>query len=193
MPVHTPVTTRGIYFITFTCFRWQPLIQLTSGYDLVYNWFDVLSWKGHAITGYVIMLNHLHILLYYSGRGSSLNTVVGNGKRFMAYAIVNRLNRRREISLLALMSHAVRASDRERGKKNEVWKESFDVKPYRTENFTLQKLHYIHNNSCAGKWRLAVTSFDYLHSSASFYISGKPGVYRVRDYREFLRLEVSEE
>jgi len=76
--------------------------------------------------------------------------VVGNGKRFMAYEIINRLNRRREISLLALMSHTVRVSNRERGKKHEVWKESFDVKPCRTENFTLKKLHYIHNNPCGG-------------------------------------------
>ena len=30
----------GIYFITFTCYKWMPLIELTNSYDLVYNWFD---------------------------------------------------------------------------------------------------------------------------------------------------------
>jgi hypothetical protein len=29
-----------VLFITFACFRWLPLIALTNGYDLVYNWFD---------------------------------------------------------------------------------------------------------------------------------------------------------
>ncbi|MDQ3845244.1 MAG: hypothetical protein M3342_14710 [Bacteroidota bacterium] len=27
----------GLYFITFTCYGWLPLIQLTDGYDLVYK------------------------------------------------------------------------------------------------------------------------------------------------------------
>jgi len=44
----------GYFFMTFTCFNWLPLIETTSGYDLVYNWFDVLKENGHQITGYVI-------------------------------------------------------------------------------------------------------------------------------------------
>ena len=30
----------GIYFITFTCYKWMPLVELTDSYDLVYNCFD---------------------------------------------------------------------------------------------------------------------------------------------------------
>jgi REP element-mobilizing transposase RayT len=91
MAIHKPVTQPGIYFITFTCYKWLPLIDMVNGYDLVYNWFDILLAKGHATTGYVIMPNHLHLLLHYSGGAQSLNTLVGNGKRFMAYDIVKRL------------------------------------------------------------------------------------------------------
>lgn len=29
--------SEGIYFITFTCHEWLPLLELTKGYDLVYN------------------------------------------------------------------------------------------------------------------------------------------------------------
>jgi len=37
MAIHQVVTRPGIYFITFTCHHWLPLIEQTKGYDLVYN------------------------------------------------------------------------------------------------------------------------------------------------------------
>jgi REP element-mobilizing transposase RayT len=53
----------GIYFITFTCKNWLLLFKLTNSYDAVYKWFDHLKTKGHYITGYVILPNHLHVLI----------------------------------------------------------------------------------------------------------------------------------
>ena len=186
MSVHKPVTEPGIYFITFTCHQWLQLIEITKAYDLVYNWFNVLSSKGHTVTGYVVMPNHLHLLLHFAGGNQSLNTHVGNGKRFMAYEIINRLKQQNETNILNKLSQDVQAKDKSRGKKHEVWIDSFDVKQCRTEKFILQKLHYIHNNPCTGKWNLADSSIHYLHSSASFYISGRQGGYAVKDYREFI-------
>jgi hypothetical protein len=72
------------------------------------------------------------------------------------------------------------------GKKHEIWKDSFDVKECRTEKFVLQKLLYIHNNPCSGKWKLAESPELYLHSSALFYLSGKHSSYPVKDYKIFL-------
>jgi REP element-mobilizing transposase RayT len=187
MSIHTPLKATGIYFITFTCHQWLQLIERVKGYDLVYRWFDILSVNGHAITAYVIMPNHLHLLLYYVGSGKSLNTIIGNGKRFMAYAIVDRPECRKEEGLLARLRSGVRVTDRKRGKKHEVWIDTFDVKQCRTEKFVLQKLNYIHNNPCAGKWKLADSIIQYPHSWALFYINGKMGNYPVKDYREFLR------
>lgn len=193
MSIHTPVTTSDIYFITFTCHRWLSLIEIVKGYDLVYKWFDTLSAKGHTVTGYVIMPNHLHLLLHYNGHGQSLNKIVGNGKRFMAYDIIKRLDEQKEACLLAKLRSAVSAADRKRGQKHEVWIDSFDVKSCRTEKFILQKLNYIHNNPCTGKWRLAPSPIDYPYSSALFYLTGKTGLYPVKDYLEFLSLNKFED
>lgn len=186
MSLHQKITKQGIYFITFTNHAWLPLIQLTDGYDLVYNWFRILNGNGHVITGFVIMPNHLHLLLYYSGGNQSLNTIVGNGKRFMAYDIVERLQKAGNTEIITRLQQDVKAKDRSRGKIHEVWKDAFDVKECRTEKFIMQKLNYIHNNPCSGKWKLADGPIHYLHSSASFYISGKKGIHEVRDYREFM-------
>jgi len=53
----------------------------------VYNWFDHLKGKGHFISGYVIMPNHIHTLIAFRNTGQAINTIVGNGKRFIAYEI----------------------------------------------------------------------------------------------------------
>lgn len=86
MSVKTAIEERdSIYFITFTCRGWQPLFELTASYDPVYRWFDQLTLKGHYITGYVTLHNHLHVLIGFKALTPSSNTILRNGKRFMAY------------------------------------------------------------------------------------------------------------
>jgi REP element-mobilizing transposase RayT len=183
MSIHTQEERKGIYFITFTCHNWLPLIDITNSYDLVYKWFDVLSGKGHSIVGYVIMPNHVHLLLHYAGGRQSLNTIVGNGKRFLAYGIVRRLEDMKKDKLLDKLKKAVKAKDREKGQKHELWEDSFDIKQCRSENFILQKLNYMHWNPCTGKWKLADRPYTYLHSSSSFYELGKKTYPLLKDYR----------
>ena len=65
MPIRRKIPFReGNYFITFTCFQWMPLIRLIQGYDLVYQWFDKLYLLGHYVCGYVIMPNHIHLMIW---------------------------------------------------------------------------------------------------------------------------------
>ena len=90
----------GIYFITFTCKNWLPLFQLTNSYDAVYKWFDHLKTNGHYIAGYVILLYHLHVLIGFKVLTQSINTVVSNGKRFIAYEIVKRLEEQNNTAIL---------------------------------------------------------------------------------------------
>ena len=81
----------GLYFITFTCWKWLSLFEITSGYDLVYNWFDIMKKDGNKICGYVIMPNHLHILVHFKKVKKSINQTISNGKRFLAYSLIKRL------------------------------------------------------------------------------------------------------
>jgi len=189
MSVHTTVKTRGIYFITFTCHNWLPLIEKADGYGAAYKFFEVLKTKGHHVTAYVLMPNHVHFLLHYTGEVFSLNTIIGNGKRFMAYDIIKKLNEKQESKLLEVLQKSVQYKDRQKGQRHIVWKDSFEVKECRTKNFLLQKLHYIHNNPVSGKWSLAPSSTDYLHSSARFYYSGKHQMFEVVDYEKLLDWE----
>jgi hypothetical protein len=38
MPIKRSIPyNEGVYFITFTCYNWLPLIDMVKGYDLVYK------------------------------------------------------------------------------------------------------------------------------------------------------------
>ena len=182
----------GIYFITFTCKNLLPLFELTNSYDAIYKWFDYLKASGHYITGYVILPNHLHVLIGFKALTQTINTVVSNGKRFIAYEIVKRLEGQNNTAILKTLSVAVIDSDRKRGKLHQVFENSFDAKECRREEFIKQKLSYMHGNPCKGIWNLARSPSDYLHSSALFYDTGKHSTYEVTNYKELEDINLTE-
>ncbi len=94
--------------------------------------------NGHYISGFVIMPNHVHALISFKNNGQSINTIVGNGKRFMAYEIIKRLEAQGETKILTNLQLGVTAKDRLKNKKHEVWKYSFDWKECHTNEFMLQ-------------------------------------------------------
>lgn len=75
--------------------------------------------------GFVIMPNHLHVLLFPTHTGTSLNKLVGDGKRFMAYDIVNNLKKSGKNSILKILQQGVEAREKLKGKKHQVFKTVF--------------------------------------------------------------------
>jgi REP element-mobilizing transposase RayT len=173
----------GIYFITFTCCNWLPLFDEANGYSVVYKWFDHLKKNGHYILGYVIMPNHVHCLLAFRNtQCETINRIVGNGKRFMVYELVNLLQDAGKDDLLTKLKSLIKKNEKERGKLHQVFEPSFDWKECTSEKFIIQKLRYIHENPCRGKWNLVLQPEDYDHSSARYYLTGTQGVYDVMSY-----------
>jgi REP element-mobilizing transposase RayT len=162
----------SIYFVTFTCIKWKRLFEISDAYNIVYKWFDSLFEKNIKILAYVVMPNHVHLLIYFSQMPKSLNTIIGNAKRFMAYAIVKRLEERNEIELLEELNSLVKGNERKKGQRHKVFEDGFDAKQCYSREFLLQKLDYIHNNPVSKKWRLVDDYTDYEHSSAASYKTG---------------------
>jgi REP element-mobilizing transposase RayT len=185
MPVKRTIPhNSGMFFITFTCYQWLSLIDKVNGYDIIYQWFDHLKSKGHFINAYVIMPNHVHALISFINTTQSINTIIGNGKRFMAYEIINRLEKNNETTLLEQLAGGVEATRKVNKKLHEVWELSFDWKDCRSNEFVWQKLDYMHHNPCTGKWQLAVNAIEYIHSCARFYLTGVQGIYPVTNFME---------
>ena len=137
---------------------------------MIYKSFTVLKGTYHAdIIAYVIMPNHLHVIVHLNKKGFALNTIIANGKRFMAYEIINRLKEKENVELLDRLENLVTERERKKGQLHKVFKDSFDAKAIITQHFLMQKINYIHNNPVSGKWMLAKDFIEYEHSSASFY------------------------
>lgn len=183
--------TNGIYFITVTCHAWTPLFEIADAYDAVYNWFNVLKKKGHYVPAYIIMPNHFHVLVAFSGINNNINRIVGNGKRFMAYDIIEKLKKKNATGILAKLSGAVTEFEKKRGKLHEVFEPSFDCKECMTKKFLLQKFEYIHNNPCKGKWQLATSPGEYIHSSAGYYENGTQGIYILTNIMDVLQMDLT--
>ena len=178
--------TNEIYFCTITCYEWLPLFEESNGYDSVYNWFEYLRKNGCQILSYVIMPNHLHVLLYPTDPDKILNKLVANGKRFMAYDIISRLTSLNKIGLLNQLKEGVQKNEARKGKKHQVFRLSFDARECFNMEVLEQKLDYIHHNPVSGKWNLVDDYCEYEHSSASFYEEDKQPKFPLMHYKDIV-------
>ena len=195
-----------IYFVTFTCHKWLPLFQMTNTYECFYKWFDYLNNNHCQLLGYVIMPNHFHGLIYFFNSKKNLNRIVGNGKRFLAYYIVDQLEEQavhqsplREtligqvaydevqsgIEVLSLLEKDVSANERLKNKKHQIFRPSFDAKECFNTEMVETKLDYIHHNPVSGRWNLVGDFIDYPFSSAAYYEFGKENRF-VKHYQDFV-------
>lgn len=137
------------------------------------------------------MPNHVHATIAFRKTVKSINTIIGDGKRFIGYSIVERLEKKGHTDLLKQQENAVNKSDKKRSKLHEVWEDSFDWKECNSDAFTWQKLDYMHENPCVGKWKLAENAISYADSSARFYISGVHAKYTVLNFRELADINLT--
>ena len=138
-------TTENTWFITFTCFNWLPLFDVTNSYHLVYKWLKLIDQKYQVKTnGFVIMPNHVHLLLYLTQPDVDLNILISNAKRFMAYELIERLKDKKRYDLLEILSSSCTEKERAKGQLHKGFKPSFDAKPVYTLEFLYQKLDYIY-------------------------------------------------
>jgi hypothetical protein len=91
--------------------------------------FNHLKQEGHYIIGYVIMPSHVHAIIAFSNTGKSINSIVSNGKRFIAYDLVKRLQQQNSSLILSELSLSLNNTERKEGKLHNVFETSFDWKP----------------------------------------------------------------
>jgi len=120
----------------------------------------------------------------------SLNIVIGNAKRFIAYEIIKRLEADKNVLLLQELFDSVKKGERKKGQRHKVFEDSFDAKECYSNEFVFQKLDYIHRNPVSKKWSRkfsGVNDFtDYPYSSASFYEKGSGNYDKLQHINEIL-------
>ncbi|MBK7114376.1 MAG: hypothetical protein IPH60_18300 [Flavobacteriales bacterium] len=162
----------AVYFGTFTCYQWIPLLHMTNAYDAVYKWMHIAHGLGYRFFGYAIMPNHFHFVIRVP-EGGAVNTVLANGKRFLAYEIIERSKALGLDDVLLQLQQGVRASDSARKQKHRVFATSTDLIELFDARMIEQKLKYIHANPVSKKWHLVDDAVEYPHSSFAFYADGR--------------------
>jgi len=157
-----------IYFITFTVLDWKKVFTSDKYCQPVYKWFDYIKKEySNKIYGYVIMPNHIHLLIYISNKSPKISTLIMNAKRFIAYEMVYLLEKDKQYKILNIFK--ANANTKKKA-KHKVFTDRYDSLIIESEKFFRQKLNYIHNNPCQAHWQLAHNPEDYKYSSAANYI-----------------------
>jgi hypothetical protein len=135
------------------------------------------------------MPSHVHAIIAFSNTGKTINGIVSNGKRFIAYDLVNRLQQQNSSLILSELSSSLNNTETKEGKLHNVFETSFDWKECRTEKFIQQKLDYIHFNPCKAK--LVELPEKYEHSSAKYNYTGEQGIYPVTNFMELRDIDLT--
>ncbi len=164
------------HFITATVVDWVDVFSRKIYRDSVIDCFDYcIKNKGMILYSYVIMSNHLHMIVQ-SNEGK-LSDLLRDFKKFTSKTILDKIQSepesRREWMLerfkLATESHS-------RNKNFQYWQYGNHAEEIYSEKFMWSKIDYIHFNPV--RTGIVLRPQDYIYSSASNYIDNK-GIIKV--------------
>ncbi|MDB5114531.1 MAG: hypothetical protein JWQ79_23 [Mucilaginibacter sp.] len=160
---------QAIYYMTFTIVGWIDVFSRQSYRDMVIDSFKYCQEnKGLHLHAYVIMSNHIHLIVSVD-EGHNLSDFVRDCKKFTAKQILddienNNIESRREWMLHQFKYYASRHS---RNETYQLWQHENHFVELSSPAFMQQKIDYIHENPVnAG---LVYRAEDYVYSSASNY------------------------
>ena len=158
-------------FVTTTIIDFIYLFDKEALTNIVIDNINHYIPKYHiCINGFVIMPNHIHLLLNAPGQ-TLISKFMGKIKEFSAKEIISWCIQNNESDLLHRFATA--AIESKRGRKYQVWQMGFDNIAITKQRDILIKLNYIHNNPLQERWGLCRVAEDYPFSSAGYYITGK--------------------
>ena len=148
--------TRQLHFITFSCYHRAPFLDtLNARNTFIQSLERTRRWYGFYVVGYVVMPEHVHLLISEPER-SSLHVALQ-----MLKQIVSRKLRRK------LADHP-------------FWQPRYYDFNVWSERKRMEKLRYIHNNPV--KRGLVANPEEWEWSSFRHYITGEEGVVEIESW-----------
>jgi putative transposase len=167
------------FFVTTTSYQWNHVLANDGCKRIICHSIDFLNEKYKTyILGYVIMPNHIHLILIFPN-GNRLSDWMRDLKKFTAVKIRQEIERSGDFSLLECM----RVADKKQVFK--IWEDRFDDVMLTGSSLLNTKLDYIHTNPLQEHWNLVTRPEEYEFSSARFYESGEQLNCRVTHFKEF--------
>lgn len=168
------------FFITTTCYNKYHLLKTIEVQELIASSLNFLCNKYSAhIFAYVVMPNHLHLIIYFEG-DNRLSDFMRDFKKFTSVKI------RQIIEKIDGTDSLENIRFEHRSQKFKVWSDRFDDVYIRNKDLFQVKFDYIHNNPLQEHWKLADKPEDYVYSSAAYYYGTYQGIVKVRNYIDFI-------
>jgi putative transposase len=158
--------TGDLHFITFSCYRRVSLLGSGPARDtFVVTLERVRRWYGFYLIGFVVMPEHVHLLLSEPERGN-LAVVL----QMLKQIVSQKLNERREKPGAPSFSRSVREGGAPRSHLPFWQPRYYDFNVW-SESKLAEKLDYMHQNPV--KRGLVTRPEDWIWSSARHYATGE--------------------
>ncbi len=162
-------------YLTLTLVGWIDIFTRQRYRDIV---IDSLKYcqenKGLRICGYVIMSNHIHLIVYTEG-GNQLSDVLRDFKKFTAVHILKSIEAetesRREWLVYLFRFYAKNTSNTS---NHQFWQHDNHLIALWSQKVIWQKLDYIHLNPVRAG--IVARPQDYVYSSAGDYYENRKGL-----------------
>jgi REP element-mobilizing transposase RayT len=165
-----------LHYVTFQIVRWVDIFTRQVYRDIV---IDSLKFcrqhKGLEIYAFVIMSNHIHLLM--RSQEARLSDTIREFKSFTAKKILEAIHTESESRrewMLNLFEFSAR--QHKRNEKYQIWTHENHAEIIYSNKFIDQKINYIHENPVRAG--IVERAEDYLYSSAKNY-AGLQGVLEI--------------
>ncbi len=167
---------RNGYYITTSVNKFIKIFRERKYIDIILENLNFYRKKyGFKLIGYVIMPDHLHMMIYPDQkRVVEISRFIEDFKKFTSRKLRELMVKNRKSGWLKLF----RLSDgKKKNWKYQIWQQGFDDLGVYSPKVVRTKLNYIHNNPVRAE--LAEQPEDYLYSSARNYILNDHSVIKV--------------
>jgi len=157
----------GLYFLTFQVINWIDIFTRKVYRDIIINNLKYcIENKGLQVFAYVIMSNHVHIVL--NSTVGKLSDTIRDFKKYTSRIILETFqtgNESRREWMLNQFEFAARKHSR--NQSYQFWTHENHAIELLKPDFTAEKVDYIHNNPVRAG--IVLNPEDYLYSSARNY------------------------
>lgn len=156
------------HFMTFTIENWIDVFSRKDYKDIIVdNLKYCIKRKGLVVYGYVIMSNHIHLII--QSNKNDLSGLVRDFKKFTSKAIVEHIKSSQE-SRAEWMLELFRKNTESHGRNKtyQVWRYGNHPEEIFSEKFLWSKLDYIHLNPVRAG--IVEKASEYIYSSAKNYV-----------------------
>jgi putative transposase len=164
---------QGLYFLTFTVVDWIDVFTRPQYKQIIVDSLKhCQAHKGLLIHAYVIMTNHIHLIVSRKSEAPSLSDIIRDFKKFTARQLLQAVQNPAESRRDWMMPLFKKAGTKNPNNEHfQFWiQDSHPVDLYSLK-FVIQKLNYIHDNPI--RTGFVAEAHHFLYSSASVYLNNQ--------------------